>query len=193
MLKKRVQDPKAKRAAILASAARLFAQQGYETTSIAAIAGDAGVAVGSVYRQFSDKVAVLSALHHDLEHDLITVMETVWAQDLPYPDRFRPMFAALFAALTEIHAMMPILAMTKELVGSEGYAPGNAMIAAIRRMYFDGVEKGALRSYPPEIMPSILHGMVNGGLSAWAANPSKAAEENIVSTLTDVARAIAKI
>lgn len=193
MLKKRVQDPKAKRVAILASAARLFAQQGYEATSIAAIAGDAGVAVGSVYRQFPDKVAVLSALHHDLEHGLISVMEAAWADDLPYLERFKPMFAALFAALTEIHSIMPILAMTKELVGNGDYISGEAMIAAIRRMYFEGVENGALRDYLPEIMPSLLHGMVNGGLSAWAANPSKTTQDDIVATLTDAAQAIAKI
>jgi AcrR family transcriptional regulator len=193
MTTKRSHDPVGKRQAILQAAAALFVQQGYEATSIAEIAKQADVAVGSVYRQFPDKVALLSALHFDLEHELIAVMETAWNCGLPYPDRFHPMFTALFAALTERHAIMPILAMTKELVGHAAYVPGKAMIHAIRQMYEDGVATGELRAYPLQFIPSMLHGMVNGALMAWTEDPTKQNEEAIVATLRDAAQAIARI
>ena len=190
---KRTHDPVGKRQAILVAAADLFVQQGYERTSIAEIAKRADVAVGSVYRQFSDKVAILSALHVDLEYELISIMENAWNTDRPYQDRFRPMFAALFSALTERHAIMPILTLTKELVGQKTYVPGKAMIDAIRDMYQAGVAIGELRAYPPEFMPSILHGMVNGGLSAWVEHPTADNEQAVVAILTDAVQAIARI
>lgn len=193
MIRKRTQDPAAKRQAILAAAAHLFAARGYEGTLIADIAGEADVAVGSVYRQFPDKPALLAALHLDMERELITIMQTEWDIDRPYPDRFKPMFAALFSALTERHFMMPILAMTKELIAQDGTPSGHAMIEAIRNMYGAGEKSGAFRSYPPEALAPILHGMVNGGLSAWAENPTPETEKLVVQTLNDVAVAIAKI
>ena len=190
MTKKRIHDPPGKRQAILAAATTLFAARGYEGTSIADIAGEADVAVGSVYRQFPDKPALLLALHLDMETELITVMRTAWDVERPYPDRFEPMFAALFSALTERHFMMRILAMTKELVAHDGSAPGTAMISAIRAMYRDGEAAGAFRPYPPETLAPILHGMVNGGLSAWAANPTPQTEKLVLQTLKDIAAAI---
>jgi AcrR family transcriptional regulator len=187
----RPHDPAGKREAILISASQLFVQRGYEHTSIADIAKEAGVAVGSVYRQFPDKVAILSALHFEMEHHLIDVMTTAWSSDLHYLDRFEPMFGALMEALTRRHALLPLLSVTKELVGQERYQPGKAMIAAIRKMYEMGVEVGELRSYPMDTLPSVLHGMVNGGLSAWADDPSPGRAQEVARTLTDLARALA--
>jgi AcrR family transcriptional regulator len=193
MNKKRTHDPTGKRQSILAAASDLFVQQGYEETSIAEIAKRANVAVGSVYRQFPDKIALLSALHFELEQNLITVMETAWDCELPYSDRFKPMFSALLSALTSRHAILPLMAMTKELVGQESYRPGHAMIEAIARMYEAGIRAEELRPYPMQFLPAILHGMVNGGLSAWAANPTKANEKNVAMTLNDLAKAIARV
>jgi AcrR family transcriptional regulator len=193
MKKKGTHDPKGKRQAILAASSELFVRQGYEQTSIAEIAELANVAVGTVYRQFPDKIALLSALHFELEQQLITIMETAWDNGLPYRERFQPMFSALLSALTSRHAILPLMAMTKELVGQESYRPGQAMMEAIARMYEAGVQVGELRAYPMQFLPSILHGLVNGGLSAWAAHPTKENETKIAKTLSDLAQAIARV
>jgi AcrR family transcriptional regulator len=193
MKRNRAHDPSGKRHAILAAATDLFVQQGYEKTSIAEIAKEANVAVGSVYRQFPDKIALLSMLHFELEKHLIETMEAAWDCGLPYRDRFKPMFAALLSALTSRHAILPLMAMTKELAGQENYKPGQAMIEAIARMYEEGIRAGELRPYPMQFLPSILHGMVNGGLSAWAENPTRLNEKKIAITLKDLAQAISRV
>ena len=51
------------RASILQAAAELFAEQGYEATNTHHIAGRAGVSVGTLYRYFSDKEAVLREVY----------------------------------------------------------------------------------------------------------------------------------
>jgi AcrR family transcriptional regulator len=47
---------------IAASARRLFAERGYASTSIEAIADDVGVAVRTVYAAFGNKIAILGAI-----------------------------------------------------------------------------------------------------------------------------------
>ncbi|MFT7521298.1 MAG: AcrR family transcriptional regulator, partial [Kiritimatiellia bacterium] len=56
----------ATRASLLEHAERLFGENGYAQTQIAQIAGAAGVGIGSFYRQFSDKEALLMVLLGDL-------------------------------------------------------------------------------------------------------------------------------
>ncbi len=52
------------RAQILESAGRLFEQQGYAATTMAAVAADAGVALKTVYLAFETKSGLLRALWH---------------------------------------------------------------------------------------------------------------------------------
>jgi len=190
--KKRVQNPDAKREAILNSAAKLFVKRGYEATSIAQIAEDAEVAVGSVYRQFPDKVALLGALHLKIELGLVEVMMDAWDNKLEHLQRFYPMFKSLFAALAEKQAILPILALNKELVGKETYHPGAKMIAAIEEMYVEGVNAGAFKSYPSHLMASIAHGMVNGALIAWAQNPTPQNQKTVVKSVSEMVQAVVR-
>src|SRR5262249_44827993 len=52
-----------KRAAILNAALELFEERGFEATSVPEIAGRAQVAVGTIYRYFVSKEAVVNALY----------------------------------------------------------------------------------------------------------------------------------
>src|ERR671915_1336059 len=59
---RRREQAAATRAAILEAAQRLFEQQGYPATTMAAIAAEAGVALKTVYLAFETKSGVLRAL-----------------------------------------------------------------------------------------------------------------------------------
>ena len=61
----RRRDPEAKRAAILEAAAERFAGEGFEATSAAAIAADAGVSEGIVFHYFGSKHGLLEACAHE--------------------------------------------------------------------------------------------------------------------------------
>jgi AcrR family transcriptional regulator len=60
-----------RRREILDAATRLFAERGFETTTVQAIAGEAGVAAGTVYLYFPSKDAILAALQDDFEGGLL--------------------------------------------------------------------------------------------------------------------------
>jgi AcrR family transcriptional regulator len=83
----------ATRRQILDSAQRLFEQQGYAATTMAAIAAEAGVALKTVYVAFETKSGVLRALWHMLlrgADDDVAVQDRDWYREVlaePDPER----------------------------------------------------------------------------------------------------------
>src|SRR4051812_38686239 len=90
---RRREQAAATRSDILRSAQRLFVQQGYAATTVAAIAADAGVALKTVYSVFESKAGVLRALWNVLLRDDdadVPVMHRSWFREvLDEPDPTR--------------------------------------------------------------------------------------------------------
>ena len=63
-------DAARNRAAVLAAAARLFAEKGVESVSLDEVAAAAGVGKGTVFRRFGDKAGLAVALLDDRERAL---------------------------------------------------------------------------------------------------------------------------
>ncbi|MEI6873977.1 MAG: TetR/AcrR family transcriptional regulator [Spirochaetota bacterium] len=64
-----------KRAAILAAAGRLFAERGFHGTSVADMAKETDLPVGSLYTYFENKEAVLSAVIEEGWSDFLATMK----------------------------------------------------------------------------------------------------------------------
>src|SRR6266849_1653652 len=90
---RRREQAAATRREILAAAQRLFEQQGYAATAMAAIAAEAGVALKTVYVAFETKAGVLRALWHLLlrgDEEPIPVGQRSWFREVveePDPER----------------------------------------------------------------------------------------------------------
>jgi AcrR family transcriptional regulator len=67
MPNKNVARGEATRSQLIAVATRLFAEQGYEDTSIDAVLREAGVSRGSLYHHFASKEALFEAVLEDVE------------------------------------------------------------------------------------------------------------------------------
>jgi AcrR family transcriptional regulator len=63
---KRQRQAEATRRRILASAARLFAEQGYTATTMEAIARAAGISLAALYLHFPGRAAMVGALAHEI-------------------------------------------------------------------------------------------------------------------------------
>ena len=82
---RRRQQAAATRTQILESARRLFEEQGYAATTMAAIAADAGVALKTVYVAFETKSGVLRAVWHlplRGDEDDVAVQDRRWYQEV---------------------------------------------------------------------------------------------------------------
>ena len=90
---RRLQQAATTRREILEAARRLFEQQGYAATTMAAIATEAGVALKTVYVAFETKSGVLRALWNLSlrgDEDEVPVAERSWYRELleePDPER----------------------------------------------------------------------------------------------------------
>lgn len=182
-------DPEGKRLAVLDAAEALFARRGYTGTSTEDVARAAGVAVGTVFRLFSDKAALLAALHERLEGRFLDAMRTAWDEgDRPYPERFEPMFGALLDTARRHRDVMPVYAITKELPLAGDYVPGARIRDEIEAMYREAVAAGAFRPEDPATVAALMHGMVDGGMRGWMARPTPQHRKRVVATLAAVAR-----
>jgi AcrR family transcriptional regulator len=166
MKKPRRMDPTGKRDAILTASEALFATQGYQRTTMAHIAASAAVAVGTLYRLFPDKPALLAALHAQMEQGFIDAMHKGWESQDSYIDKFDPMIDALIDQAIAQQARMPLYQLTRELVGTTDYVPGARTIDAIKAQYTAGVLAGSFVDQDPEIAAHIAHGMVEGAMRA---------------------------
>jgi AcrR family transcriptional regulator len=69
------------RRAIVLAARELFAEAGYEATTIEDIARRAGVSKGALYHHYADKVEVLAAVYEELETELVESLLAVAAAE----------------------------------------------------------------------------------------------------------------
>jgi AcrR family transcriptional regulator len=186
--KKRTMDPLGKRAVIMARGEALFAQNGYQNTTVADIARAADVAVGTLYRLFPDKLSLLAALHQAMENAFIDVMRAAWRNEPDYGDKFDAMVAAIFNKAEESQSIMPLYNLTSDLVGVSGYTPGVAMIDTIAAQYGEGVSDGAFIAHNLHIAAATAHGMVEGAMKHWASNPSDAGKQAAIALVSSSMR-----
>ena len=189
--RKRTIDPEAKREAILAAAEAMFAERGYSATSTAAIAASAGVASGTVFRHFADKATLLAALHERLERRFADAMTAAWegAADRPALERFEPMFEALFDVAAAQRRLMPVLRLAVASPASGLAPPGTLIRARIEAQCAEAMARGEFRTLPPAVVAGIAHGMVDGALGHWLANPTPRRRREAIATLVAMCRA----
>jgi AcrR family transcriptional regulator len=104
---RREQQKAETRALILAAAKTLFVEKNYDSTTIRAIAKQAGVAVGTVFVHFPDKSALLAAaLYEDIEQVLAEAFATIPQTSL------KAQLLHLARALYSYYAQNPSLSRT---------------------------------------------------------------------------------
>jgi AcrR family transcriptional regulator len=187
--RRRVMDPTGKREAALGAAERIFSREGYGNTSMAAIAKDADIAVGSLYRLFPDKAALLAALHIRMEDHFIASMLEAWGDGAEPRAAYRRLAIALMTTAKDALPIMPLYTLTRDVVGTTDYVPGRATVAAIAKVYANGVASGGLRPHDPNFAAAAAYGMVDGIMRTWMADPTDAhwtiAVETLATTLAD--------
>ncbi|HEY2478227.1 MAG TPA: TetR/AcrR family transcriptional regulator [Solirubrobacterales bacterium] len=84
----------ARRADLIATAARLFAERGYAATSITELTEATGLAAGGIYHYIEGKEDLLIAICDELLEPLIDQAEEIVATDLPPADQLRGLLRA---------------------------------------------------------------------------------------------------
>jgi TetR/AcrR family transcriptional regulator, fatty acid metabolism regulator protein len=163
-------NPAAKHAEVLAVASNYFARVGYDRATIADIAAEAGVAVGSVYRLFGDKPSLLMAVHAMVEQRFVGSIARAWADSAgaPLARRMEIMVDRLFTTAANLESILRVLVeqrlhtTTKDSAGSDNLPPVVAAIAAVLQ---EGMATGVMQVLPINATAYIAHGVIQGAMA----------------------------
>ncbi len=173
---RRRRDPDGKRVALQEAAVSLFTEFGYEKVSIANVAREAGIAVGTVYRFYENKLALLRAMLETLEDEFVEQMQADWALGGDVSARLDRVCDGLFALAEERDTLLRLLSMTTDVVYDDGGLPGDRIRARIVVMYEEGLNLGAFRHGDVGLHAAMAHGLVEGAIMGWlrTGNPTRA-------------------
>jgi len=164
-----------RRATIVAAARRLFADQGYESTSMQQLATEAGTSIGNCYFYFRNKQDLLRAVIEEVNGEIGCEIDAAIARAPIGPARLAAAIDAGVRALLSRSAMM-------KLVLAEAANPAlRDMVAAI---YLDRVER--FFAVAPELLNGLDRELVAHAWEGALFNIMRAAVTETVHADTEV-------
>ncbi len=161
-----------KREAILRAAIKIFARKGYFTSKVADIAGEAGIADGTVYLYFKSKDEILHSIFDQaMERFIAEGRDELAKIDSPV-ERLRKIAELHLQRLGADRDLAVVFQV--ELRGSTKYmqefsaAGFHDYLEVIRKTIEDGQNSGVLRSdIKPVICAKILYGSLDEMVTNW--------------------------
>ncbi|MFF0197091.1 TetR/AcrR family transcriptional regulator [Streptomyces anulatus] len=184
-------DPAARRDLILKAAVRVFARQGFAATRVDDVAGEAGVAKGSVYLHFDSRDALLAAAFEEYRAHSRAVIQ----QARTGPGDGLERLARLVRSVLDMVVAEPELArilIDLWAAGRQG-ADSGVDIAAVYREYraviaellADAEAEGVCRAGVGAGHAAVVVGAIEGCLVQWIVDPALPVAE-LTAPLLDV-------
>jgi len=144
---------------------RLFAERGYEGTSLSAIAHRAGVNKAMVSYHFGGKRKLYLAIVAATFDDIVGRAEELPALRRPAPELLRRLIALIAETATRRNPHFPVMMLREVLAGGRHLADGTLgyplrVADVVRRIVERGIREGAFRP----VNPLLTHLSLIGGL-----------------------------
>lgn len=152
----------ARREEILSAARRVFAKQGFKGTTIADIAAEAGIALGTIYLYFPSKEDVFAALSGRF-NDLITTganMPPARTLDETVRNRVERVFKVC-AENADLVRLAVINTDPGSKVNERLRSADKVRYSPLAREMKAGIEAGNLRRGDPEVVTNMVVGLIN--------------------------------
>lgn len=177
---------------ILAAARKFFEQNGYRATSMAAIAEEAKLAVGTLYKFFRDKrdlyQSLVAATMHDFERQLTAVLRDSGGDELSQLHEFIDLGSQLFVehlSMIRVYFAETGAAFLFSAAGleDEAFLSYGRVVAALEETFRRGVAKGVFVDLDPAALALGLEGVHNAFLATLVRDSENYTPEQIA-TLT---------
>jgi len=175
-----------KRQAIVDAARALFTMEGYESTTIADVAKRAGVAVGTVYLYFKNKIELLLAVKGDWDREFLEFMARPELQSVPHRQRARPLIEACFAMAAQHTESVQLMGVPAQIVGDLYHKEPGLIESALEAMFDEAVAAGAFRPVDTHAAAAIAYGMVHRALDQCFCMEGGQDQERYIATLVEV-------
>jgi AcrR family transcriptional regulator len=175
------------RAALLAAARTLFAEQGFAQTGREEIARRAGVTRGALYHHFASKTEVAAAVVDELEAELVDLVVAAARPGDGVLDQLHRGCRAYMEACAD-PTMARILAEAPAVLGLEHCRAldAAACVPLLEEAFALAVAEGIQVPGNPEVMARLLLGLLNEAAALIAASPRDAALRDQVCTSVDL-------
>lgn len=175
---------------LLDTATALFAEKGYESTTLLDIAQALGISRPGLYNYVSSKEELLTMLVEQVSRGLADVLEQLSARtDLSPTEKLRDVVALLVRQRTEHPDQFRILDRSEtvlpEPVGSEHREAKRKVLREVMAVIEAGIERGEFRPVDARTAALSLLGMCNW-VAWWFSRGSDV--EATVATVTDLAQ-----
>ncbi len=154
----------ARREAILGAARTVFARKGFHGTTIADIADEAGIALGTVYLYFPSKNAIFAALHERL----FALIARAAAQGAPpgatLRDDIDARVSAVFDTCRDNQDLLRLVVLNTDPTSPEAREMARAAHERERPLadlYRRAMEAGLVRKSDPEVLAKLVTGLVS--------------------------------
>lgn len=159
---------------VLSSAERVLVADGFEEFTMAAVAEDAGVSVGAIYRRFAGKEELLAAVKDRMLSALEeSLEESVRASGTDLASTVRAFVDSITASLAANDRAFPeLLRPAAELAGR-----GRQAVASMQRIFEEATEPflPEVRRQDPRAAVSAVHQMIVGSCVHRASMPRDSA------------------
>ncbi len=148
-----------KKEVIRKAAIKIFAEQGFHKATTDRIAEEAGVAVGTIYNYFQNKVDVLEYIFQVEYEKRKTFFEELMLKEASPMEKIRSILEKHFAEVREEPALIKIILEERQhtCVDAQGRAGLRKFIEEIIKQ---GVKEGHLRNVDAEILAVMLFGSI---------------------------------
>jgi TetR/AcrR family transcriptional regulator len=173
---------------ILNAARRFFEQKGYRATSMAAIAEEAQLAVGTLYKFFRDKrdlyQTLVAATMHDFERQLTAVLRDPDGDQVSQLHEFIDLGSQLFVEhlpIIRVYFAETGAAFLFQAAGleDEAFLSYGRIVAALEETFRRGVEKGVFVDLEPAALALGLEGVHNALLATLVRDSERYTAEQI--------------
>ena len=155
-----------RRRTVVATAARLFAEQGYRQTSIEDLVHATGLQRGGLYHYIDGKEHLLRLIHDDLMEPLLADAAAILAAPAPPADQLRSLMRVWVEHVASHRDHMVVFNEERRLIEShpdwaEVRAAREAFREAVAGVLRRGLLRGEFASADPEIALLAILGIVN--------------------------------
>lgn len=167
-MSKRRYSTAATRAALAASARKLFERNGFSATSVQSIVDDAGLTKGAFYYHFTSKEELLRVIHDEfIDHQLAAVRAVLASTDDP-GEQLRGLIRTAVEAVERYRSHVAVFLGERRFLSEEGFAEvkikRDEMEGVFLGVVLRGQEAGLIRA---DLVPQVVSlGVI--GMCAWA-------------------------
>ncbi|MCA9670305.1 MAG: TetR/AcrR family transcriptional regulator [Myxococcales bacterium] len=165
---------------IVAAAARALSSKGLGAATMEDIAAEAGYAVGTLYKYFDSKNALVEAMFISIGEELEAVYDEPLLNALPFRERFRATLRRQLEAIEQQRALFVTMVLERpgifSPVGDSADGPMHAKhqrwTERVAELLRAGIAEGALREGDVYEMGAFLMGAVNAMVVRWFSTPN---------------------